>query len=187
MIGGDYAANLGGLDHYARHGYKGCKSGDPRGGWRLPPQLQSAAARNFRQEGGDLEDPPPHHDAETGWVTVPYRHNRATLHSGHLPHLSSPVDSLDPPGLYRVVLGLNIFGIDAGPEVMLAPEHSAAFRRRVKIRRAAALWEEEAARGGGGIGWEAFRRNRSLARLLVLANRHRKESGEGGGEGGRGR
>lgn len=154
MVGGEFAVNLGGWDHYLEHGYKGSKSGDDLGGWTPPPPSPRGKV---------------HRDAETSWVTVPYGTNRGIIHEGHLPHLGAPVLRL-PRDKSRVIVGFNVFGHDVGPEVRKAPEHSDAFRRRVKVLRAI---RGSTAPLEGRIDLERVRNNKGLTKLLVLAKREK--------------
>ena len=118
MVGGTYCAHVEGLEHYKRHGYKGMKD-------RSLQLLDT------------LKD-------DKGWIRVPYRYNRLIVQSGHLPHLSTPIESIDPNSDHanfggikkkRVILGFNAFLPDVGPLVQRAPEHSDVFRRKVALHR----------------------------------------------------
>lgn len=103
----------------------------------------------------------------------------------------------------RVIVGFNVFGHDVGSLVSKAPEHSRAFRRRVRLYRSAMV--ACAARGGirggeggdddddidndvidvdpggksrrsvvgGGMDITRIRENRVLTKLLILAKRER--------------
>jgi hypothetical protein len=95
MIGGDFYANMSGLDHYRDFGYKGL----------LKPEAELTE---------DIE-------ASGDWVRMRYKQNRATLHDGDLPHFSSPVTHLVPDKL-RVILGLNFFSEAVGECCVRAPE-----------------------------------------------------------------
>ena len=180
MVGGDFAVNLGGLDHYKTNGYKGARSGDDRGGWTDPfDGKKSSSPRSSA----------PHHDERTDWVTVPYRYNRAIFHHGQLPHLSTPIKSIptsdgdagNPSKKSRVILGMNVFGHDIGREVSSAPEHSDAFRRKIKMYRA--LLSKPSPNGDGEerffaqnvskLSLEAVKKNKALSKLLVLAKREK--------------
>jgi hypothetical protein len=161
--GGDYCAHLDGLEHYEKHGYKGAKIDKNDG---------SEDANNINILPVE-EDP--------GWVQVPYKYNRMIWQSGHLPHLSTTVrrlstmdnaDKLEskvgsrticPPK--RVIVGFNVFLHDVGPTVQRAPEHSAAFRRKVMVERF--LYQKR------NFSLELVQKNPSLAKLLVLANRQK--------------
>ena len=116
MVGGAFAVNLQGMKHYETHGYKGKLSGDDMAGYQTPPQESEI-----------------HVDPKTQWMTIPYRYNRLICHSGQLPHLSTPIESLPSPTTKRVILGFNFFCHDVGPTVQQAPEHSKAFRKRVQL------------------------------------------------------
>ena len=180
MVGGDFAVNLGGLGHYEANGYKGARSGDDRGGWTDP--FVGAKSSSFRSSA-------PHHDERTDWVTVPYRYNRAIFHHGQLPHLSTPIQSIStsssdasgPSKKLRVILGMNVFGHDIGQEVSRAPEHSDAFRRKIKMYRALLSkpctngdgYERSLAQYNSKISVEAVKKNKALSKLLVLAKREK--------------
>jgi hypothetical protein len=95
MIGGDFYANLSGLDHYKDFGYKGLLKSGPE----LMEDIESS---------GD-------------WVRVRYKQNRGMLHDGDLPHFSSPVRQL-VLGKRRVILGFNFFSEAVGECCVRAPE-----------------------------------------------------------------
>jgi hypothetical protein len=76
--GGKYCAHLDGLEHYEKHGYKGAKLDQKEG---------SAGASRISVL--PVEDDP-------GWVQVPYKYNRMIWQSGHLPHLSTTVERIEP-------------------------------------------------------------------------------------------
>ena len=181
MVGGDFAVNLGGLKHYETNGYKGARSGDDRGGWT--DATNNDATNNTCSSA-------PHHNKQTRWVTVPYRYNRAIFHHGQLPHLSTSIKSISPSGQdaennrqrskSRVILGMNVFGHDIGPDVSKAPEHSDAFRRKIKMYRA--LLSKPSQNGDGSerssthdtkLSVEAVKNNKALSKLLVLAKREK--------------
>lgn len=179
IVGGDFAVNLGGLDHYKMNGYKGARRGDDRGGWTDPFVGAKSRSRSSA----------PHHDERTEWVTVPYRYNRAIFHHGQLPHLSTPIQSIStsssdasgPSEKLRVILGMNVFGHDIGQEVSRAPEHSDAFRHKIKMYRALLSkpcpngdgYERSLARTNSKLSVEAVKKNKALSKLLVLAKREK--------------
>jgi len=186
MDGGDFAANLGGLGHYEAHGYKGIRSGNDRGGW-IDPFVCGANAAPAASPSR-IHSKQPFHDEETNWVTIPYCYNRAIFHHGHLPHLSTPIKSIskDSQGekKSRVILGLNVFGHDVGPAVSQAPEHSDAFRRKVRMYRAllrksasCSNVDDRSCSGNpqpsNGLSMESVRKNKALSKLLILAKRER--------------
>jgi hypothetical protein len=144
--GGEFAVNVKGLDHYQTHGYKGNLSKDSMGGWSRPPLLCTSNV---------------HYNSETGWVTVPYEYNRMIRHSGHLPHLSAPFSCAKK----RVIVGFNVFRNDVGPLVQKAPEHSQAFRRRIKCQRVVLM------SNNNNITLSNIQQNKALCKLLVLAKR----------------
>ena len=106
MQGGTFAVHTDGLRHYKRFGH----------------QCRLASDDALR---ADMESSP-------GWIRVPYRFNRATVHDGSLPHLSTKVTTL-PPGVKRVILGINLFDSEIGPRVQRVPIHSYAFKRTEKL------------------------------------------------------
>ena len=192
MDGGDFAVNLGGLCHYAMHGYKGIRSGDDCGGWVNPfaDSVNTPAGCAASARARKSNSKAPYHDKRTGWVTIPYFYNRAIFHDGHLPHLSTPIKSIskDVGGKKksRVILGLNVFGHDVGPCVSKAPEHSNAFRRKIKMYRVllgksapcqSADTESTVNSSNSeriaGLTIESIRKNKSLSKLLILAKRER--------------
>jgi len=146
MVGGDFCVHTGGLDHYAKHGYKGKKCSDL---WikdlESIPSIQDTL-----------------HFGKQSWVQIPYRYNQGILHDGDFPHVSTKIKSLSN-GIKRVILGLNLFGFDCGPLVMTAPEHSSAFNRKVKLYRALSK----------KIDLEVVKQNRALMKLLILAKREK--------------
>lgn len=165
--GGDYCAHLDGLEHYEKHGYKGAKIDQKEGS-------TDASSINVLPV---KEDP--------GWVQVPYKYNRMIWQSGHLPHLSTTVrristadtgDKLEstvgsrmacPPKPKRVIVGFNVFLHDVGPTVQQAPEHSAAFRRKVMVERF--LFQKRR------FSLELVQQSPNLAKLLVWAKRQKSK------------
>jgi len=105
MIGGDFQANVRGVDHYKQFGYKG----------------KLASPEAFQE---DL--------LSADWVRARYRFNRGILHDGNYPHLSTKVTHLKP-GTKRVILGFNSFPRAVGECCTRAPEHSDAFNRTIKL------------------------------------------------------
>jgi hypothetical protein len=162
MEGGEFAVNVNGIQHYQQHGYKGNKSGDSRGGWSRPKA--DGADRNVVWE------------KDTGCVTIPYTYNRMIGHSGHLPHLSAPFffsckkDDGDDD-LFRVIVGFNVFRMDIGPLVQQAPEHSHAFRRRIKCHRV--VLNSNSSSNNSKLSLANIRQNKTLTKLLVLAKREK--------------
>jgi hypothetical protein len=161
--GGDYCAHLDGLEHYEKYGYKGAKQ-----------KLQEGGSTSEVSSVLPVEEDP-------GWVQVSYKYNRMIWQSGHLPHLSTTVRRLSTTGTdtadkpqsdagsrisfapKRVIVGFNVFLHDVGPTVQLAPEHSAAFRRKVKVQRF--LSQKRL------LSLSLVQQNPSLAKMLVLAKR----------------
>lgn len=138
MGGGEYGANENGLAHYDRCGYK-CV--------RLPPPNGVPSA--------DWDDP------AAGWRKVPYRFNRATVHPGEWAHAATRVTRL-PRGEQRVVVGINPFTHYVGPHEMVAPQHSEAFRRQLKMDKLRA-----AIQGKGGEKIDLRNLDLESKRLLV--------------------
>ena len=103
MEGGALWIAKGGLEHYRRHGYKGA----------LEPIC--------------LDD-----SKKDDWIQYPYKYNQMIVMAGHLPHLSTTVESIADPQQQRVIIGFNVFLHDAGPAIQQAPEHSTAFRTAVR-------------------------------------------------------
>ncbi|KAL7548150.1 hypothetical protein ACHAWF_011441 [Thalassiosira exigua] len=171
MRGGEFCVNLRGLEHYAEHGYKGNLSGDPMGGWRRP----DAAEGSPHHAGGA------HIDDANQWVTIPYAFNRGIAHHGELPHLSAPIETIGPSNVSRVIVGFNVFGHDVGMQVSKAPEHSKAFRRKVRLYRST-IASTRKSKGAGrkstqdGMDLNQIRQNKGLTKLLVLAKREKVKS-----------
>jgi len=108
MEGGDFWAHADGLDHYRRWGYKGARR-------PFRESIQADAA------------------AEEGWHRVTYKANQGIVHDGDLPHMSTLVTCI-PEDTQRVILGFNAFAPGLAAKISrAAPEHSAAFRKRVKL------------------------------------------------------
>ncbi len=66
---------------------------------------------------------------------------------------------------YRVIVGFNVFRTDVGPTVMAAPEHSNAFRRRIKWHRAL---------HHSSLSLSNIHNYKALTKLLVLAKREKQ-------------
>ena len=86
----------------------------------------------------------------------------------------------------RVIIGLNVFGIDSGYQVQLAPEHSSAFNRRVRMYQTISkiqcpvneAWVPADSKSNitsrsknAGINLNKIKQNKGLSKLLVLAKR----------------
>ena len=141
MKGGCYCVHTAGLKHYEKYGFKGKKSGNG----------------NFPEDMlNDVSEGP--------WLKIPYRCNRMIVQRGHLPHLSTPIESL-PSGMKRVIVGFNVFRHNVGPFVERAPEHSSAFRRRVALQGILG--------GKSSLSLASVRGNPALAKLLVQAKRQK--------------
>lgn len=149
MTGGAFAANTRGLDHYREFGYKRQLRADPQAvdaDWRSP-----------------------------AWLHAPYRFNRAIVHDGDLPHLSTPIEHL-PEGTKRVILGFNLFTHDVGPMCARAPEHSEKFNNTVKLYQTmAGLNRNPANKNKEKLTLDAVKKNKGLARMLILLANKKKE------------
>ena len=185
MEGGEFCVNLRGLEHYSEHGYKGNISGDAFGGWKRPIYQHCKRGKLFR-------------DHNSQWVTVPYVFNRGIVHKGDLPHLSAPIKHIGAntslnkcrnseihrkSSPSRVIVGFNVFGHDVGEVISHAPEHSRAFRRKVKLYRATVgactsekfnkANDDNVTRSTSGLNYSQIRQNKVLTKLLVLAKREK--------------
>eukprot|EP01032_Pedospumella_encystans_P015368 gene15368-17582_t len=128
MEGGDFQANVTGVEHYRRFGYKG----------------KLASKEEFQK---DLKS--------SDWIVAKYKHNRAIVHDGNFAHLSTPITHIKP-GVKRVILGFNSFPAVLGECCMRAPEHSDAFNRTIKLYQTmAALGVPITAHGGSGNKYQA--------------------------------
>jgi hypothetical protein len=105
MIGGDLKV-YDSFQHYERHGYKACKE-------KLPEVSDDSSLLH----------------------NISYRFNRLVIMAGHLPHSSTLIQEIHPPDCRRVIVGFNVFGHDIGSIVQSAPEHSATWKRQVKLMR----------------------------------------------------
>jgi hypothetical protein len=161
MVGGSFMANMRGLEHYKRFGYKG----------RLAVS-ETKDDRTALEE--DMESDP-------AWQSVRYRRNRGIFHDGDLPHLSTPIRSI-AEGKRRVIFGFNCFSADVGESCIRAPEHSDAFNRTVKLYQAMAAPKASAEGAEGKVRAKDVLRNPALAKLLVMAAKkvkdHKEQTGE---------
>ena len=146
MRGGHFAANVRGLDHYKEFGYK-----------------TALGTSKEHVENDSLS---------SSWLSVPYRFNRAIVHDGDFPHLSTQIEAL-PVGLKRVILGFNLFTNDVGPAAQRAPEHSDKFNATVKLMQTMA-GVRGADKKKEKMTIEDVRKNKGLAKLLVLLARAKK-------------
>lgn len=117
-------------------------------------------------------------DYESSWITIPFKFNRAILFDGEFPHLSTKLMHI-PSGMKRVIVGVNFFSHDIGPAVQIAPEHSPAFVRRVKMHQALITTfnrNEETKMENvniSGCSFQKIRSNRVLRKLFVLSKREK--------------
>eukprot|EP00814_Leptocylindrus_danicus_P017392 CAMPEP_0116034356 /NCGR_PEP_ID=MMETSP0321-20121206/19567_1 /TAXON_ID=163516 /ORGANISM="Leptocylindrus danicus var. danicus, Strain B650" /LENGTH=362 /DNA_ID=CAMNT_0003510669 /DNA_START=117 /DNA_END=1202 /DNA_ORIENTATION=+ len=112
-------------------------------------------------------------DCERSWTTIPYKFNRAILFNGEFPHLSTKLTRM-PSDTKRVIIGVNFFTHDVGPIVQLAPEHSPAFVRRVKMHQAlSTTFTGNGNANTGGYPFDKIRSNKALRKLFVLAKREK--------------
>mmetsp|Transcript_29466 Transcript_29466/g.33902 ORF Transcript_29466/g.33902 Transcript_29466/m.33902 type:complete len:485 (-) Transcript_29466:22-1476(-) len=122
---------------------------------------------------------------EEGWVKIPYQFNQGIFHDGDFPHCSMRLASTEL-NRKRVIVGLNVFGIDSGYQVQLAPEHSSAFNRRVRMYQTISkmqcpvneAWTPADSKSNitsrsknAGINLDKIKQNKGLSKLLVLAKR----------------
>lgn len=153
MKGGSFQLAMEGISHYTRHGYK-CKlspldsephsdrDGDEP---NVRTNIDINASDIDSSQGKDYSE-----QRHNGIVEIQYKYNQLILHSGDLPHWSTPVESIDESDgkapVYRVIIGFNVFpGGGVGERVEAAPEHSKAFRQLVsscKSRRVTSVCAE---------------------------------------------
>jgi hypothetical protein len=155
--GGAYCVHTAGLSHYQVHGYKGNKTG----GHILLMEEDDVLPCT----GGDCRG---------RWIKIPYRQNRMILQAGHLPHLSTLVESILPVNAKRVIIGFNVFRHNVGPLVERAPEHSSMFRRKVALQRLL-LASSEKDQQNRNFSMQAIRSKPWLAKLLVRAKRQKEK------------
>lgn len=141
IVGGEFVAFMEGFPHYERHGYKGRK---------LPVDYSSSYSNDIR--------------------VVPYKFNQGILLHGEIPHLSTPIQSIEPRTIPRVIMGFNVFDTVVGPFVAIAPEHSSAFNRRIKIYQMIASSTNN---GSNRLDLNFILNNKPLAKLLVQAKREK--------------
>ena len=194
MTGGDFCVCLDGLEHYEKHGYKGMKTRPQQQQELSSPNDTSTNTKPLQSMDFDYQK-----DTTAEWITVPYRYNRMILQSGHLPHLSTPVESMQPlprpndtlqtnnnnnnnnKAIKRVILGFNVFGHDYGALVQQAPEHSDVFRRKVTLQRMINSATQKNQQNNNNnsnspnqrITLDALSANKGLSKLLVLAKREK--------------
>ena len=102
-------------------------------------------------------------------------------HSGHLPHVSASftTTSKEEKTTRRVIIGFNVFRMDVGPYVQQAPEHSQAFRRRIRLARLSSSLAKTTSTTGmvnnnnNTVTLSKCQENKTLRKLLVLAKRNK--------------
>jgi hypothetical protein len=167
MDGGVFSAALEGIAHYRRFGHRLRLSSAAALGADIAAEADAAAADAAAQGGSSVQQ------RKQRWLHVPYRSNRATVHDGTLPHLSSRVNSL-PPGTKRVIMGFNLFDLGIGPTVARVPMHSVAFKRTEKL--AAVFGQLHVARGAKGeAGQSAKIAGMKLSDLAAFAREKGKD------------
>jgi hypothetical protein len=197
IVGGEYCVTTNGLDHYAKYGYKGMLHVNKN----LAPENEMKSKdgtnkKNFVTNANEIMK----NDADS-WICIPFQYNRMICQSGHLPHLSTPVDAIIASSRHcgddtnetnvsasttttpirRVIVGFNVFLQDIGLAVQQAPEHSDAFRQRVAAlrkrqvavnnRSAAASSSDNEHINHGKISINTIKSNPRLAACIVRAKR----------------
>ncbi|GKY99847.1 hypothetical protein MPSEU_000938500 [Mayamaea pseudoterrestris] len=119
-------------------------------------------------------------------VRISYQYNRLIMASGHMPHMSTRIELIEPtaPTNYdgtqgneaeearqrRVIIGFNVFGHDAGPLVQQAPEHSDMFRAWVHhCRQRQARTQQSQCR----LTVDMVKGNPTLKQRLIQAKRNK--------------
>jgi len=142
MSGGSFCANMQGLKHYQRFGYKGKIAvaqaeaqahahAHAQASNEAAPAAPASPAPVLTSEAVLLQDM----QQDSAWQEIRYKCNRGILHDGDLPHLSTPITHI-VPGKRRVIFGFNCFTEEVGACCIRAPEHSDAFNRTVKLYQA---------------------------------------------------
>jgi hypothetical protein len=144
IVGGAFEANLEGLAHYERFGYK-CK-----------------------------KEPVLDRDTSSAWVSMPYRYNRGCVHDGDLPHLSTEITEMPEGmrrvimgfNMFGHDCGPSAM---AAPE-----HSKAFTRQVKMYQLLAKGQNRNANGGGGkGLDLEVIKQNKALTKLLVLAKREK--------------
>ena len=172
IVGGEFAANMRGLDHYREFGYKGRVKMAATGTTTAPPLEAKDTGYGQGSGGGGSQTADLLDTSSSAWMKVPYRCNRGIVHDGDLPHLSTKIEAL-PAHLRRVILGFNLFTHDVGPAAQRAPEHSEKFNATVK------LYQTMAAVQGGEAKEKLtvadLKKNKGLYRMLKLVAKKMKD------------
>jgi hypothetical protein len=145
IVGGEFVAFMEGFPHYERHGYKGKK---------LPVEVEYSSSSTSTN---DIR-------------VVPYKFNQGILLHGEIPHSSTPIQSIEPRTIPRVIMGFNVFDTVVGPLVAIAPEHSSAFNRRIKMYQMIASSTNNCS---NRFDLNFILNNKPLAKLLVQAKREK--------------
>lgn len=188
IVGGEYCVSTDGLDHYLKYGYKGLLF-DPtdksslsekantrdRGETKTLDSCGNDGRKVNSNESKLFVDEKVLMSNDDSWIRIPYRYNRMICQSGHLPHLSTPVQSIGTSvtaketnnDARRVIIGFNVFLRDVGPCIQQAPEHSDAFRKRVSDLRRRKHQQLRAT----NFSFVTVKANPKLSKLLVRAKR----------------
>ena len=118
MVGGNFAVNMRGLDHYQEWGYKA-------------RHVSSAVAEGFDEVAQMKSES----QGADGWERVDYQTRRAVIFDGDCPHMATPIQYINPD-VKRVIVGINVFGHNVGPEAARFPDHAARSNRVVKMLQA---------------------------------------------------
>ena len=169
MVGGEFAANMRGLDHYRECGYKCRLKKGAAAEKSFTPADDIGITKSTRAQEGqdDLLD-----TSSSAWMKVPYRCNRGIVHDGDLPHLSTMIESL-PPHLRRVIIGFNLFTNEVGPAAQRAPEHSSKFNATVKLYQTMAAVQGNTKKEK--LTFSDIKKNKGLYRMLKLVAKKMKE------------
>jgi hypothetical protein len=103
MSGGNFIANLGGLEHYKKYGYKGDSSSLRTLGclWfaEAHQRVEICTKTCLLLTVGRLASATALTEdiaCSPDWITVPYKCNRGIIYDGDLPHMSTPITSIRP-------------------------------------------------------------------------------------------
>jgi hypothetical protein len=104
MSGGNFIANLGGLEHYKKYGYKGnffssLRTLEYLGFAEAHQRVEICTKTCIILFVGRLASATALTEdiaCSPDWITVPYKCNRGIIHDGDLPHMSTPITSIRP-------------------------------------------------------------------------------------------